>query len=98
MRLFILTKRTDAGRNKNDNALSNPIPEPIKLSGLIADLQLVTQIPASSDSGKSPLARITEMRIQPMTNDLFVLDLRGKLYRLRNNKPVRLYGYGQTET
>jgi len=74
--------------DKNDNALSNPIPEPIKLSGLIADLQLVTQMPASSDSGKSPLARITKMGIQPTTNDLFVLDLRGKLYRLRNNKPL----------
>jgi glucose/arabinose dehydrogenase len=74
--------------NENDNALPNPIPEPIKLSGLIADLQLVTQVPASSDSGKSPLARITKMGIQPTTNDLFVLDLRGKLYRLRNNKPV----------
>jgi len=61
--------------NENDNALSNPIPEPIKLSDVIADLQLVTQIPASSDSGKAPLARITEMKIQPGTNDLFVVDL-----------------------
>jgi hypothetical protein len=74
--------------NKNDNAISNPIPDSIKLSGLIANLQLVMQIPASSDSGKSPLARITEMKIQPGTKDLFVVDLRGKLYRLRNNKPV----------
>jgi len=74
--------------NENDNALSNPIPEPIKLSGLVADLQVVTQFPASSDSGKAPLARITEMKIQPNTNELFVVDLRGKLYRLRNNKPV----------
>ena len=73
--------------HENDNALSNPIPEPIRLSGLIGDLQLVTQIPASSDSGKSPLARITKMGIQPATHDLFVLDLRGKLYRLRNNNP-----------
>ena len=74
--------------NKNDNAISNPIPDSIKLSGLIANLQLVMQIPASSDSGKSPLARITEMKIQPGTKDLFVVDLRGRLYRLRNNKPV----------
>jgi len=73
--------------NENDNALANPIPEPIRLSGLISDMQMVTQIPASSDSGKSPLARITKMAIQPATNDLFVLDLRGKLYRLRNNTP-----------
>ncbi|HEV8506643.1 MAG TPA: PQQ-dependent sugar dehydrogenase, partial [Chitinophagaceae bacterium] len=74
--------------NENDNSLSNPIPEPIKLSDLVVDLQLVTQVPASSDSGKSPLARITEMKIQPGTNDLFVVDLRGKLYRLRDNKSV----------
>jgi len=72
----------------NDNALSNPIPEPIKLSDVTAGLQLVTQFPASSDSGKTPLARITEMKVQPNTNDLFVVDLRGKLYRLRNNKPI----------
>ena len=74
--------------NENDNAISNPISEPIKLSDLLVGLKLVTQFPASSDSGKSPLARITEMKIQPGTNDLFVVDLRGKLYRLRNDKPV----------
>jgi cytochrome c2 len=74
--------------NKNDGALLNPIAEPIRLSNLVADLQLITQIPASSDSGKTPLARITKMSIQPITNDLFVLDLRGKLHRLRNNEPV----------
>ena len=76
------------GSNENDNALSNPISEPIKLSDLKAGLQLITQFPASSDSGKAPLARITEMRVQPATNDLFVLDLRGKLYKLENSKPV----------
>ena len=83
--------------NEHDNALANPIPEPIKLSGLIADLQLITQIPASSDSGKSPLARITKMAIQPTTNDLFVVDLRGKLYRLRNNKPSVYMDIGKLE-
>lgn len=74
--------------NENDNSLSNPIPGAIQLSGLIGDLQMVAQIPASSDSGKRPLARITKMGIQPTTNDIFVLDLRGKLYRLKNNKPI----------
>jgi mono/diheme cytochrome c family protein len=72
----------------NDDAISNPIPEPIKLSDLVVQLQLVTQFPASSDNSKAPLARITELKIQPGTNDLFVVDLRGKLYTLRNNKPV----------
>jgi len=74
--------------SENDNAVSNPIPDTIRLSALVADLRLVTQIPASSDSGKSPLARITEMKIQPGTNDLFVVDLRGRLYRLGRDKPV----------
>lgn len=69
------------------NALSNPIPEAIKPSNLVVDIQLITQVPASSDSGKSPLARITKLGYQPNGN-LFLLDLRGKLYRLHNNKPV----------
>ena len=69
------------------NALSNPIPETIKPSNLVADLQLITQVPASSDSGKLPLARITKLGYQPNGN-LFLLDLRGKLYHLENNKPV----------
>jgi len=87
---FIHSHKENHGQvvNESDNALSNPIPEPIKLSALTVELQLVTQFPASSDSGKMPLARITEMKIQPNTNDLFVVDLRGKLYRLRRNKPI----------
>lgn len=73
---------------ESGNALSNPIPESIKLSNLVVGLQLFTQFPASSDSGKKPLARITKLAVQPHTNDLFVIDLRGKLYRLQNNKPI----------
>ena len=73
---------------ESGNALSNPIPESIKLSNLVAGIQMITQFPASSDSGKNPLARITKLSVQPNTNDLFVIDLRGKLYRLQNNKPI----------
>lgn len=68
--------------------VKDPIPSKIPLSGIVADLQLITQIPASSDSGKLPLTRITQMIIQPVTNNLFVLDLRGRLYRLQQNKPL----------
>jgi cytochrome c2 len=70
------------------NALLNPIPEPIQVSNLTVGLQLLTQIPASSDSNKTPLARITKLDVQPGTKNLFVLDLRGKLYSLHNNQPV----------
>jgi glucose/arabinose dehydrogenase len=64
----------------------NPIPESIALSNLVVGLQLFTQIPPSSDSGKSPLTRITKLDFEPHTGTSFILDLRGKLYRLQNNK------------
>ena len=72
----------------NGKELSNPIPDPIKLSDLVVNLKLVTQIPPSSDSGKLPLARITKLGFQPNTGGLFILDLRGKLYKLQHNKPM----------
>ncbi|MEP7320071.1 MAG: PQQ-dependent sugar dehydrogenase, partial [Panacibacter sp.] len=70
------------------NALSNPIPDSIKISGLTVNMQLLTQFPVSSDSGKLPLARITKVGLKPNDPNLFVLDLRGKLYKLQNNKPA----------
>ena len=67
------------------NAITNPIPEPIPLSSLVANLQPITQIPASNPV--APLTRITKMDYRPDTHQLFVVDLRGKLYSLKNNKP-----------
>lgn len=66
--------------------LTDPIPEKIKLSDLVARLQFVTQIPVSADSNKMPMARINKLDYQPAANKLFVVDLRGKLYELENNK------------
>ena len=70
------------------NELSNPIPDTIKLSKLLVNLALVTQIPASSDSGKLPLTRITKLDFEQNSGSTFILDLRGKLYKLQTNKPV----------
>jgi len=70
------------------NALSNPIPDSIKVSGLLLNVQLLTQFPASSDSGKLPLTRITQVAHKPNDANLCVLDLRGKLYSLQNDKPA----------
>jgi cytochrome c2 len=78
----------EKGTKARSGEITNPIPEPIKFSGLVAGLNLITQIPASSDSGKMPLARITQLGLMPNTNDLFILDLRGKLYKLQHNKPA----------
>ena len=81
-----------AGDKKTDeldpNALKNPIPDSIKFSGLVAALKPVTQVPSSGDSGKLPLTRITKLDYQPKDGSLFILDLRGKLYKLQNNQPV----------
>ncbi len=66
--------------------LSNPIPDTIALSNLVVELKQIVQAPASSDNGKKPLARITKLDYQPGSKDLFIVDLRGKLYRLHNGK------------
>jgi glucose/arabinose dehydrogenase/cytochrome c2 len=69
-------------------ALDNPIPDPIKLSDLVVNLQLAAQFPPSSDNGKLPLTRITKFDYQPDNGGNFVVDLRGKLYKLQNGEPV----------
>jgi glucose/arabinose dehydrogenase/cytochrome c2 len=69
------------------NALSDPIPAKITVSNMVVQLKELVQFPASSESGKMPLTRITKLDIQPNTGTPFVLDLRGKLYKLQNDKP-----------
>lgn len=86
---FIHTHKSVAEQSKgNDAGLSNPIADTIALSNLSVNLKLLTQLPASSDSGKMPLTRITKLDFQPKTNDLFIIDLRGKLYKLNNGTPT----------
>ena len=65
-------------------ALKDPIPEGITMSDLVVDMKLVAQMPATSE--QKPLARITKFYSRPDTRDFFVLDLRGKLYKLRDGK------------
>ena len=67
------------------NDIKNPIPDSITTSGLVVNLDSVTRIPASSD--QAPLARITKLDYQPNTGDIFILDLRGQLYKLQNGGP-----------
>ena len=70
---------------EDTNDIKNPIPDSIKTSDLVVDIDSVTQIPASSD--QKPLTRITRLDYETKTGDLYVLDLRGKLYKLQNGKP-----------
>ncbi len=65
--------------------IKDPIPDTITTSGLVVDLDLVAQIPPSP--GQVPVTRITKLDYQPGTNALFILDLRGKLYKLEKGQP-----------
>ncbi|MEJ0102655.1 MAG: PQQ-dependent sugar dehydrogenase [Bacteroidota bacterium] len=86
---FLNTHRQRAAESKPDsNTLKNPIQKPIELSHLVVGLELVTQIPPSSDSGKLPLTRITKFDYQSNKTGPFILDLRGKLYKLNGNRPA----------
>ena len=66
-------------------SLADPIPDTIPPAGVTVNMELVAQFPATAD--KAPLARITFLDTRPGSSDLYVLDLRGKLYRVRNNRP-----------
>lgn len=71
--------------------LSDPISAKIKTSNLVVGLSEIIQIPPSSDSGKLPLTRITKLDYQPNTEASFILDLRGKLYKLQGNNTAAVY-------
>ncbi len=75
---FINTKEAPGPDVKLDpNALKNPIPEAIQMSDLVINLEQLTQIPRSSE--EEPATRITKLDYQPNTDNLFIVDLRGKL-------------------
>lgn len=65
--------------------LKDPIPGKIEMSNLVIDLQEVATIPASSDKGQK--TRICKLDYRPDTKEIFVVDLRGKLYRLTDSGP-----------
>ncbi|MFT3746911.1 MAG: PQQ-dependent sugar dehydrogenase [Agriterribacter sp.] len=83
---FLDTKQAIADAGDTDTAaISNPYPGIIPFSDITINLHPFVQIPASASA--APMARITKLTYQPGTSDLFVVDLRGKLYRIVNNKP-----------
>lgn len=82
---FMYSQRVSTNQRIDTGFLSNPIPESIPLSDLIIEMELFAQIPASSE--KKPLTRITKLVAKPNSDQLFVLDLRGKLYFLDGNTP-----------
>jgi mono/diheme cytochrome c family protein len=83
---FLHTQKGRKKEKEDPNAIKNPFPEKIAASGIQADLDFITQIPPNSD--KEPLTRISKMDWVPAANTWFVLDQRGKLYKLVNGKAI----------
>lgn len=70
------------------DSILNPIPEPIPLSDLVVELEWISTIPASAEN--KPLTRIAKMDYHPVTGDLYIMDLRGKMYRMEG-KDTEVY-------
>ncbi|MEX2568288.1 MAG: PQQ-dependent sugar dehydrogenase [Cyclobacteriaceae bacterium] len=66
------------------DSVVNPIPEKIPLSDLVVELEWITTVPPSSEN--KPLTRIAKMDYHPITKDLYIMDLRGKMYRMVGNE------------
>ena len=63
--------------------ITNPVPDSIAMSDIKVGLEPVIKMPASSH--ERPFTRINKMLTQ--NRQRYVLDLRGKLYVLKNNQP-----------
>jgi mono/diheme cytochrome c family protein len=84
---MLKTKKAPAKKEfKTDGTeIKDPIAKKISMSTLVIDLKEVATIPPSADEGQ--LTRICKMDFRPDTKGLFVVDLRGKLYELKDNGP-----------
>lgn len=84
---FLNTRReqTAPTRSASPDALADPIPEKIPMSDLVVGLQQIAVIPPSADPPL--LTRIAKLDYRPDTKELFVSDLRGRLYRLGEKGP-----------
>ena len=67
-------------------ALSDPLPQPIDSSGLVVEVEFVAEIPASAKTGFK--TRITKLDYMPGSERIFIVDIRGKLYELQDNRPL----------
>src|SRR5690606_35862470 len=77
--------RPAPARPAEPDALTGPIPEKIPMSDLVVGLRQIAEILPSAEP---PLrTRIAKLDYRPDSKELFVLDLRGQLYRLGDEGP-----------
>jgi len=65
--------------------IDNPIEDTVQSSGIVIDLEFITQFPATQN--KAPTARINKIDCERGSGRLFAHDLRGFLYELKDGKP-----------
>ncbi len=83
---YLATKEAFKSFTGTDTAaIKDPIPAKIAMSNLIIELELFCQIDPSSK--ELPHTRINKLANHPSTTEIFILDLRGKLYRMLNESP-----------
>jgi glucose/arabinose dehydrogenase/mono/diheme cytochrome c family protein len=83
---YINTVKVPAGKPDYDSIyLKDPITKKIEMSDLVLNLEPVVQMPFTSD--KEPRTRLAKIDVRPGDDHLFILDLRGKLYMLKDGKP-----------
>tara|TARA_R110002049_G_C9148198_1_gene560087 strand:- start:336 stop:2018 length:1683 start_codon:yes stop_codon:yes gene_type:complete len=70
----------------SSTSIKNPIIDTIGSSGILAELTLVTQVPVTKNG--PPLARINKMECEKVSGRLFINDLRGYLYELKDDKAL----------
>ena len=90
---YLHTQQQAAKAEESGDWITNPIPTPIAASDLVVDLSPVMQFPASAE--QMPKTRITKLDRQPGTDDLYMVDLRGKMYKLVDDKPVIYFDMAQ---
>ena len=82
---FILSKPAPEKVNLPQGALEDPIVETIAMSDIVLNLNPLAKFPVTNES--SPWTRIVKMDHIPSTNQEFVGDLQGQLYRLTDQGP-----------
>jgi len=83
---YLHTQHGHGKRKEDPLAIKNPVPEKIPPSDIQVDLSLIAQMPATSD--KQPRTRISKMDWIPAAHAWFVLDQRGKIYKLKEGRAV----------
>lgn len=69
---------------REESPLEDPIPDSLKTSNLVAELQFIAQVTKTSQT--APTARINKIGCEPNSNRIFINDLRGFLYEIKGSE------------